>query len=161
MSASPIETLGIVPLVAGAGRPRDPGRVSAPGLTSRYENYQSRAQGASNFHGRTAMKFRIALMGAVCAVALASGASAQEELRIGYLATMTGGAAIIGKHMVQGWQLGLEHEGWKKDGDKIAGVPLRMFYGDDQFKPDAGLTVVNKFISVDHVHMVAGMQWSN
>lgn len=107
------------------------------------------------------MKFRIALMGAVCAVALASGASAQEELRIGYLATMTGGAAIIGKHMVQGWQLGLEHEGWKKDGDKIAGVPLRMFYGDDQFKPDAGLTVVNKFISVDHVHMVAGMQWSN
>jgi branched-chain amino acid transport system substrate-binding protein len=100
-------------------------------------------------------------MGAVCAVALASGASAQEELRIGYLATMTGGAAIIGKHMVQGWQLGLEHEGWKKDGDKIAGVPLRMFYGDDQFKPDAGLTVVNKFISVDHVHMVAGMQWSN
>jgi branched-chain amino acid transport system substrate-binding protein len=107
------------------------------------------------------MKFRIALMGAVCAVALASGASAQEELRIGYLATMTGGAAIIGKHMVQGWQLGLEHEGWKKDGDKIAGVPLRMFYGDDQFKPDAGLAVVNKFISVDHVHMVAGMQWSN
>jgi branched-chain amino acid transport system substrate-binding protein len=94
-------------------------------------------------------------------VALASGASAQEELRIGYLATMTGGAAIIGKHMVQGWQLGLEHEGWKKDGDKIAGVPLRMFYGDDQFKPDAGLAVVNKFISVDHVHMVAGMQWSN
>ena len=107
------------------------------------------------------MKFRIALTGAACAMALASGASAQEELRIGYLATMTGGAAIIGKHMVQGWQLGLEHEGWTKDGDKIAGVPLRMFYGDDQFKPDAGLTVVNKFISVDHVHMVAGMQWSN
>ena len=107
------------------------------------------------------MKLGIALMGAVCATALASGAAAQDELRIGYLATMTGGAAIIGKHMVQGWQLGLEHEGWKKDGDKLAGVPLRMFYGDDQFKPDAGLTVVDKFIKVDKVHMVAGMQWSH
>jgi len=107
------------------------------------------------------MKLRIALLGAACAAALASSASAQEELRIGYLATMTGGAAIIGKHMVQGWQLGLEHEGWKQDGDKIAGVPLRMFYGDDQFKPDAGLAVVNKFVNSDHVHMVAGMQWSN
>jgi branched-chain amino acid transport system substrate-binding protein len=107
------------------------------------------------------MKFRIALMGAVCAVALASGASAQEELRIGYLATMTGGAAIIGKHMVQGWQLGLEHEGWKKDGDKLGGVPMRMFYGDDQLKPDVGQREIDKFIKRDRVQMVAGFMWSN
>ncbi|MCW5770595.1 MAG: ABC transporter substrate-binding protein [Rhodospirillaceae bacterium] len=109
------------------------------------------------------MKIAIALAGAAaCAGLLAApAAQAQQELRIGYLVTTTGGAAIIGKHMIQGWKLGLEHEGWKQDGDKIAGVPLRMFYGDDQFKPDAALTVVDKFIKVDHVHMVAGMQWSN
>jgi branched-chain amino acid transport system substrate-binding protein len=108
------------------------------------------------------MRFRIALLAAASAIAFAGAASAQQqELRIGYLVTTTGGAAIIGKHMIQGWQLALEHEGWKKDGDKIGGVPLRMFYGDDQFKPDAALTVVDKFIKVDKVHMVAGMQWSN
>lgn len=108
------------------------------------------------------MTSRIALIAAASAVAFAGAASAQQqELRIGYLVTTTGGAAIIGKHMIQGWQLGLEHEGWKKDGDKIGGVPLRMFYGDDQFKPDAALSVVDKFIKVDKVHMVAGMQWSN
>ncbi len=108
------------------------------------------------------MTFRIALLAAASVAALAGSAAAQQqELRIGYLVTMTGGAAIIGKHMVQGWQLGLEHEGWKQDGDKIAGVPLRMFYGDDQVKPDTSLTVIEKFIKVDKVHMVAGMQWSN
>ncbi len=105
------------------------------------------------------MKFRIALVGALAAT---QAAAAQEnELRIGYLATMTGGAAIIGQHMVQGWKLGLEHEGWKKDGDKIAGVTLKMFYGDDQVKPDVALAVIDKFVKVDRVHMVAGMQWSN
>jgi branched-chain amino acid transport system substrate-binding protein len=112
------------------------------------------------------MTQRIGLLAAAASVALAAAfagaASAQQqELRIGYLVTTTGGAAIIGKHMIQGWQLGLEHEGWTKDGDKIAGVPLRMFYGDDQFKPDAALAVVDKFIKVDKVHMVAGMQWSH
>lgn len=108
------------------------------------------------------MRIRIAFVAAASVTALTGGAAAQQqELRIGYLVTMTGGAAIIGKHMIQGWQLGLEHEGWKQDGDKIGGVPLRMFYGDDQFKPDAALTVVDKFIKVDKVHMVAGMQWSN
>ncbi len=106
------------------------------------------------------MKFRIALLGALAALA-ASGASAQQELRIGYLVTMSGPTAAIGHDAIKGWKLGLEHEGWTKDGDKLAGVPLRMFYGDDQLKPDVGLKEIDKFIKQDKVHMVAGFQWSH
>jgi branched-chain amino acid transport system substrate-binding protein len=91
----------------------------------------------------------------------ASAASAEDELRIGYLTTNSGPAAVIGEQVVNGWKLGLEHEGWTKDGDKLGGVPMRMFYGDDQLKPDIGLREVDKFIKRDRVDMVAGFMWSN
>lgn len=107
------------------------------------------------------MKFRIAGASALALAFAASGASAQQELRIGYLVTQSGPTAAIGVDTIRGWKLGLEHEGWKKDGDKLGGVPLRMFYGDDQLKPDVGISVIRRFIQQDKVHMVAGFQWSH
>lgn len=107
------------------------------------------------------MKYRIALGCALAAASAASGAVAQQELRIGYLVTLSGPTAAIGVDTSRGWKLGLEHEGWKKDGDKLAGVPLRMFYGDDQLKPDVGIKEIDKFIKQDKVHIVAGFQWSH
>lgn len=105
-------------------------------------------------------KFGLAAMAAAAAIAAASGAAAQE-LRIGFLNTTTGGAAIIGKHLMNGWLLGLEHAGWKKDGDKLGGVPTRIFYADDQQKPDVGLKEVDKFLKQDKVHIVSGIIWSH
>lgn len=91
----------------------------------------------------------------------AAGAASAQELRIGYISTMTGPGAVIGAHHVNGWKLGLEHEGWTKDGDKLGGVPTRVIYGDDQFKPDVGLNTVNKMLQENKVHIVAGFIWSN
>lgn len=105
-------------------------------------------------------KIRWVAIAAAAAIAVSSGAAAQE-LRIGYLSTTTGGAAIIGKHQINGWQLGLEHEGWKKDGDKLGGVKTKIFYADDQAKPDVGLKEVDKFLKQDRVHIVAGIIWSH
>ena len=92
---------------------------------------------------------------ALSAFAFASLSMAQE-LRIGFMATQTGGAAAIGQHAVNGWKIGLEHEGWTKDGDKIAGVPLRMFYADDQLKPDVALKEIERLISQERIHIGAG-----
>jgi branched-chain amino acid transport system substrate-binding protein len=92
---------------------------------------------------------------------LAASAAHAQELRIGFLNTTTGGGALIGKHMEAGWKLGLEHQGWTKDGDKLGGVPTRVFYGDDQTKPDVGLKEVDKFLKQDKVQIVAGIIWSN
>jgi branched-chain amino acid transport system substrate-binding protein len=100
-----------------------------------------------------------------CAAAPASG-SAQEqraanELRIGFLSTTSGGGAVIGRHQVNGWQLGLEHEGWTKDGDKLGGVPTRIFQADDQAKPDVGIAAAEKFLKQDKVQIIAGIIWSS
>jgi branched-chain amino acid transport system substrate-binding protein len=103
---------------------------------------------------------------AVIACAAASVASAQEqraanELRIGFMNTMSGGGAVIGKHQVNGWHLGLEHEGWKKNGDKLGGVVTRIFEADDQQKPDVGIAEAQKFIQQEKVQIIAGIIWSN
>jgi branched-chain amino acid transport system substrate-binding protein len=102
------------------------------------------------------------LHAAAAAVLLApAAAGAQTELRIGYVNTFTGPGAGPGVEGTNAWKLGLEHEGWTKDGDKLGGVPTRIFYGDDQQKPDVGLREVDRMIRQDKVHIVAGFMWSN
>jgi branched-chain amino acid transport system substrate-binding protein len=105
-------------------------------------------------------KLGLAALAAATALATASGAAAQE-LRVGFLNTTTGGGALIGKHLENGWKLGLEHQGWTKDGDKLGGVPTKIFYADDQSKPDVGLKEVDKFLKQDKVQIVAGIIWSH
>jgi branched-chain amino acid transport system substrate-binding protein len=102
----------------------------------------------------------LAALAAAAALAAGSAATAQE-LRIGFLNTTTGGGALIGKHLENGWKLGLEHQGWTKDGDKLAGVPTRIFYADDQSRPDVGVKEVDKLLKQDKVHIVAGIIWSH
>jgi branched-chain amino acid transport system substrate-binding protein len=94
-----------------------------------------------------------------CAAAPTLGSA--QELRIGFLSTTTGGGAVIGRHQVNGWRLGLEHEGWTKDGDKLAGVPTRIFEADDQAKPDVGLAAAERFIKQEKVQIIAGIIWSS
>lgn len=95
----------------------------------------------------------------VCA-ALSSPASA-DELRIGFLNTTSGTLAIPGAHLERGWKLGLEKEGWRKDGDRLGGVATRIVYADDQAKPDVGVREVEKMIKSERVQIVAGVLASN
>ncbi|MFO0989778.1 MAG: ABC transporter substrate-binding protein [Alphaproteobacteria bacterium] len=94
------------------------------------------------------------------ALALAAGASAQE-LRIGFMNTYSGGGAVLGKHQDNGWKIGLAHVGWAKDGDKIGGVPTKIFYADDQQKVDIGVKEGEKLLKQDKVQILAGVIWSN
>jgi branched-chain amino acid transport system substrate-binding protein len=103
-------------------------------------------------------------MVSACAALACAGAPAvgsAQELRIGFINTMTGGGAVIGRHQVNGWRLGLEHEGWTKDGDKLGGVATKIFEADDQQKPDAGLAAAQKMIQQEKVQIIAGVIWSN
>lgn len=102
---------------------------------------------------------RIVMLAAI-AIALPAAASAQE-LRLGFLNTTSGPGAIIGRHMENGWKLGLEHQGWTKDGDKLGGVPTKVVYGDDQQKVEVGLAETDRMIKAAKVHIIAGNIWSN
>ncbi len=105
------------------------------------------------------MKNFVIAIGAAAAVAAAPAGA--QEFRIGFVNTMTGGGAVLGKHQVNGFQLGLEQGGWTKDGDKLAGVPTKVFYGDDQLRPDVGVKEVDKMLNEHKVHLMAGIIWSN
>src|SRR5262249_43812840 len=72
-----------------------------------------------------------------------------------------GPGALIGSWFSNGWKLGLEHQGWTKDGDKLGGVPTRIFYADDQVKTDVAVKEVERLIKNDKVHIVAGILWTN
>src|SRR5262249_3074159 len=98
------------------------------------------------FHlGEARMKTGFLYGATALALALAAPASAQE-LRIGFMNTYTGGGAVLGKHQDNGWKLGLAHVGWTKDGDKLGGVPTKIFYADDQQKVDVGVKEAEKLL---------------
>jgi branched-chain amino acid transport system substrate-binding protein len=101
------------------------------------------------------MKGKIILAAAVAA-ALSVPAAAADKVKIGFIATFSGGAAVLGKHMKDGFDLALDHLG-----HKIGGLPVEVVYGDDQQKPDVGRQVVEAMIKRDKVDFVAGIIWSN
>ncbi len=101
------------------------------------------------------------LLGLCIAAALLESGAGAQELRIGFLTTSTGPGAIIGRHMDNGWRIGLERQGWTKDGDALGGLPTRIFYGDDQQKVEVGLAEADKMIKSAKVHLIAGNIWSN
>ena len=87
---------------------------------------------------------------AVLGLGLASPASA-EELRIGFIAPMTGIFAQVGKDMVDGFQMYLdEHKG------KIGGADVKFIVEDEQGKPDTAATKTKKVILQDKVNIVVG-----
>jgi branched-chain amino acid transport system substrate-binding protein len=100
----------------------------------------------------------------IAAAALLAGAAlpaSAQELRIGFVSTLTGPFAGIGSHNEKGWKLGLAKEGWAKDGDKLGGVPTRIVTGDDQMKPDVGLREIEKMIKSERTQIIAGIMGSN
>ena len=92
-----------------------------------------------------------------CAAALvAVPAAAAEKLKIGFITTLSGGAAILGAHQRNGFELALEQLG-----GKIGGLETEVFWEDDKRTPDVGKAAADKLIKKDRVHFVLGPIWSN
>jgi branched-chain amino acid transport system substrate-binding protein len=88
------------------------------------------------------------------AVAVGLGLSAPagaEELRIGYLAPLTGGLAQTGIAMRDGFLLYLEQHG-----NKLGGMDVKLIIEDEQGKGDVAVTKAKKLVLQDKVHMLIG-----
>ena len=100
---------------------------------------------------KTASK-RSVLMGAAVAVGLSVTAPAgAEELRIGYLAPLTGGLAQTGIDMRDGFLLYLE-----QNKNKLGGMDVKLIIEDEQGKGDVAVTKAKKLVLQDKVHMLIG-----
>jgi branched-chain amino acid transport system substrate-binding protein len=91
-------------------------------------------------------------MGTAVAVGLGLSASAgAEELRIGYLAPLTGGLAQTGIDMRDGFLLYLEQHG-----NKLGGMDVKLIIEDEQGKGDVAVTKAKKLVLQDKVHILIG-----
>jgi branched-chain amino acid transport system substrate-binding protein len=87
----------------------------------------------------------------LAAFALVSTSSAAQELRIGFLAPMTGIFAQIGKDMENGFQMYLD----ETKGD-FAGAKVKFIVEDEEGKPPVGVRKAEKLVRQDQVHMFIG-----
>ncbi len=92
------------------------------------------------------------LFGSALAFGLSVAAPAgAEELRIGFIAPMTGIFAQIGKDMVNGFQMYLDEHG-----GKLGGATVKFTVEDNQGKSDAAVTKAKKLVLSDKAQMLIG-----
>ena len=93
---------------------------------------------------------------AAALVAFAAPVNAQQAIKIGFITTLSGPPAIIGKHMKDSVDLALDHLG-----HKMGGSAVEVIYGDDQFKPEVGVQLAEEMLKKHQVDFMAGIIWSN
>ncbi|MGH7389354.1 MAG: ABC transporter substrate-binding protein [Candidatus Rokuibacteriota bacterium] len=76
---------------------------------------------------------------------------AQKPIKIGFMAPLTGGAAQVGKDMVDGFKMYLDEVGYQ-----IAGRKVELIVEDSQGRPEVALTKLRKFVEGDKVNIVMG-----
>ncbi|MBI3993459.1 MAG: ABC transporter substrate-binding protein [Candidatus Lambdaproteobacteria bacterium] len=87
---------------------------------------------------------------------LAAPSMAADKVKIGFLATFTGGVGVIGDDMRNAFELGLDHLG-----RKMGPLDVEVIYEDDDFKPDVGKQKTEKLVKRDRVNFVTGHMWSH
>jgi branched-chain amino acid transport system substrate-binding protein len=90
------------------------------------------------------------LLVGIAAAAFATASTAQE-LKIGFLAPMTGIFAQIGKDMENGFQMYLDEQK-----GNFAGAKVTFIVEDEEGKPPVGVRKAEKLVRQDKVHMLVG-----
>ena len=93
----------------------------------------------------------VVALGLAVAVAPPPAWAQKGPIKIGFIAPMTGGAAQVGKDMVNGLMMYLaEH------GNQIAGRKVEVIVEDNQGSPAVALTKLRKLVESDKVQVLAG-----
>ena len=93
----------------------------------------------------------VALALLVLIAAVPSTEAQKGPIKLGVIAPMTGGAAQIGKDMVNGLQLWLD-----ENKNEIAGRKVEVIVEDSQGQPNVALTKLQKLHERDKVHVLLG-----
>jgi branched-chain amino acid transport system substrate-binding protein len=99
---------------------------------------------------------RSAIVAALALAASASGAQAQDKLKIGMVTTLSGPPAVIGQQLRNGFALAV-----KTQGGKLGGREVDLIVADDELKPDVAVTKVKALLDRDKVDFVVGPVFSN
>ena len=91
------------------------------------------------------------LLGGAFVLGMSMNAAQAEELRIGFIAPLTGIFAQIGKDMRNGFQMYLDEHG-----GKLGGATVKFIVEDNQGKSDAAVTKAKKLVLSDKAQMFVG-----
>ncbi|KQU91625.1 ABC transporter substrate-binding protein [Variovorax sp. Root318D1] len=91
---------------------------------------------------------------ALCIALLASASHA--DVRVGFLATLSGPSADVGRDQLDGFNLALEQLG-----GKLGGTTATLFKEDDQQKPEVALGALSKLLEKEKVDVVTGLTFAN
>ena len=98
-----------------------------------------------------------ATLTAAAVMALVSAtAGAQDKIKIGVIATLSGPPGVLGQQLRNGFQLAV-----KNLGGKLGGREVEVIVQNDELKPDVAVSKVKAFIERDKVDFVVGPIFSN
>src|SRR2546425_12621123 len=100
------------------------------------------------------MNSRIA--GIVIAALVSVSAHAANELKIGFLSTLSGPAGGIGIEIRDGFNLAV-----KLAGGKLGSMPTEVLFADDTLNPDTGKQLAERLLRRDRVNLMTGVVFSN
>ena len=83
-------------------------------------------------------------------------AYAANQLRIGFMTTLSGPAAALGTDIRDGFNLAVKHAG-----GNLGGIPLDLQITDDQLKPDVAKQIVDRYLQQQKSHIITGIVFSN
>jgi len=102
------------------------------------------------------MKFSHTLLAAAMVAAGAFATPAFAQLKIGFVAELSGPQGALGQDQYDAFMLVVE-----QNGGKLGGVPVQILKEDSQLKPDVATQVVEKLIERDRVPIITGITFSN
>jgi branched-chain amino acid transport system substrate-binding protein len=99
---------------------------------------------------------RLILLAATAALLGMSPAHAQDKLKVGVIATLSGPPAVLGQQLRNGFNLAV-----KTLGGKLGGREVEVIVADDELKPDLAVSKVKALVERDKVDFVVGPIFSN
>src|SRR3974390_390387 len=99
------------------------------------------------------MRFRHRDVAVVIATLLAFTASARaaDQVKLGFVTPLSGPVSPAGQELKRGFDLAMEELG-----NKLGGVPAKVFTYDDKTNPAEAVQVASKLVDQDKVDFVTG-----
>ncbi|MGD9922954.1 MAG: ABC transporter substrate-binding protein [Pseudorhodoplanes sp.] len=99
---------------------------------------------------------RLKVFAAASTLLFCAAAHAQQPVKIGFVAELSGPVGALGQDMYDAFMLVVE-----RNGGKLGGVPVEVLREDSQLKPEVANQIIDKLIEKDRVPIIAGITFSN
>ena len=86
----------------------------------------------------------------------AAPAYAQEPIKIGFMAELSGPQGALGQDQYDALMMVIE-----RNGGKLGGVPVTVIKEDSQLKPELAVQLADKLVEREKVQIVTGITFSN